>query len=125
MNRCLRNWMTLVAPGKPRSRRRGQRRQARGFPTSRYGRASRLAPLLDRPAARPPAAEKENPVRGWSGRLTVSAGSNDRSAEVDPEQAWLLHQARAYDPAVGRWIETEPIGFDPGDGDWFPFPRQR
>ncbi|MGF1577933.1 MAG: RHS repeat-associated core domain-containing protein [Gemmataceae bacterium] len=35
--------------------------------------------------------------------------------EYDTETGLQYNRARYYDPAIGRWIHRDPIGFDAGD----------
>jgi RHS repeat-associated protein len=43
--------------------------------------------------------------------------------ERDEETGLQFNRARYYDPAVGRWISEDPIGFAAGDGNLVRFAR--
>ena len=42
-------------------------------------------------------------------------------SEVDP--ALIYNRARYYDPTPGRWLSKEPLGFEPGEGSFYPYAR--
>jgi RHS repeat-associated protein len=43
------------------------------------------------------------------------------SREYDPETGLLFYRARYYDPAIGRFITADPIGFDGGDVNFYAY----
>jgi RHS repeat-associated protein len=40
---------------------------------------------------------------------------NFTGRDFDPEVGLQYHQARHFDPTVGRWINQDPIGYEAGD----------
>src|SRR5262249_26231211 len=46
---------------------------------------------------------------GWTGR------------ELDVETGLQYNRARYYDPASGRWISEDPLGFDAGDSNLYRY----
>jgi RHS repeat-associated protein len=44
------------------------------------------------------------------------------SREADPETDLTYNRARHYDPAIGRWLSTDPLGFDAGEENLYPYP---
>src|SRR5258708_1140667 len=47
----------------------------------------------------------------------VNTLSGFQGAERDEETGMQLHNRRYMDPAVGRWISEDPIGFAAGDSN--------
>ncbi|MGF1580034.1 MAG: RHS repeat-associated core domain-containing protein [Gemmataceae bacterium] len=41
--------------------------------------------------------------------------------EYDTETGLQYNRARYYDPAIGRWIHRDPIGFDAGDSNLYRY----
>ncbi len=41
--------------------------------------------------------------------------------ERDPETGLHYHRARYYNPEAGRWISSDPIGFDSGDTNFYRY----
>jgi RHS repeat-associated protein len=41
--------------------------------------------------------------------------------EMDPESGLYFYRARYYDPAIGRFISQDPIGFDGGDANLYRY----
>jgi RHS repeat-associated protein len=54
---------------------------------------------------------------GWSARYTWTG------REIDVETALQYNRARYYDPATGRWITQDPLGFDAGDSNLYRYVR--
>jgi RHS repeat-associated protein len=61
-------------------------------------------------------SETDASMRGryaWTGR------------EIEVETGLQYNRARFYDPAVGRWISKDPMGFDAGDGNLYRYVSNR
>jgi RHS repeat-associated protein len=43
------------------------------------------------------------------------------SREADPETGLLYYRARLYNPATGRWMSQDPMGFDAGDSNLYRY----
>jgi RHS repeat-associated protein len=41
--------------------------------------------------------------------------------DFDPEVGLQYHQARHFDPTVGRWINQDPIGHEAGDTNLYRY----
>jgi RHS repeat-associated protein len=62
------------------------------------------------------ASETNAAFRGryaWTGR------------EIDVETGLQYNRARYYDPAIGRWISQDPLGFDAGDSNLYRYVNNR
>jgi len=59
----------------------------------------------------PPEGEPAEGRFRWPGR------------ESDAEVGLQYHRARHYDPAVGRWTSQDPLGYESGDGNLYPYAR--
>jgi RHS repeat-associated protein len=44
------------------------------------------------------------------------------SRDATPETDLTCSRARHYDPTVGRWLSTDPLGFDAGDENLYAYP---
>jgi RHS repeat-associated protein len=43
------------------------------------------------------------------------------SAELETDEALAYNRIRCYDPSIGRWINADPLGFDSGNADRYPY----
>lgn len=55
----------------------------------------------------------------FTGRYTFT--SREREKEIDLQ----FNRARFYDPATGRWISKDPLGFDAGDSNLYRYVQNR
>ena len=60
------------------------------------------------------------------GKQTASSGSLTNpfqytGREFDPETSLYYYRARYYDPATGRFLSEDPIGFNPGQSNFYSY----
>jgi RHS repeat-associated protein len=56
---------------------------------------------------------------------TLTGSSQNRlrytGREIDPDTSLYYYRARYYDPAIGRFLSEDPIGFDSGDVNFYAY----
>jgi len=52
-----------------------------------------------------------------------SSENRYRWAGRDDEAGLYYNRVRCYDPSVGRWVSSAPLGAAPGAADLYPYPH--